>query len=92
MNPNESHIEEQLLLQYLLGNCDTFDCSRVEAWLSESKANRQLLDKLEALWLETGKLDPAPVAVNVEAAWEKMEGRMREEGRGKRDEPTVQAR
>jgi transmembrane sensor len=76
MNPNESHIEEHLLLKYLLGNCDADEQTRVRAWLNESKANQELLDKLEALWLEAGKMDPPPVAVDIDVAWERMSLRM----------------
>lgn len=76
MNQNGSHIEEHLLLQYLLGTSADEDRLAVEGWLRESEANRAVLDKLEALWLETGKLDPPPLAVDIDAGWLKLSERM----------------
>jgi ferric-dicitrate binding protein FerR (iron transport regulator) len=38
--------------------------------------NRQLLDRLESLWLESGKLSPAPVAVDIDAAWNRLNVRV----------------
>jgi len=76
MNQNEDHIEEYLLLQYLLGNLDEAERRRIEAWVEESKENRKVLDRFETLWLETGKLSPPPVAVDSLAAWEKISERI----------------
>lgn len=76
MNQNGSHIEEHLLLQYLLGNCADVERIAVETWLRESEANRALLDKLEGLWLETGKLNPPPLAVDLDAGWMKLSDRI----------------
>ncbi len=76
MNQNRSHIEEHLLLQYLLGNSADDERAAVEAWLCESEANRALLDKLEELWLETGRLDPPPLAVDIDAGWMKLSDRI----------------
>ena len=76
MNQNEDHIAEYLLLQYLLGNLDKDERQRVDAWIEESESNRKVLDRLEALWLETGRLSPPPVAVDSQAAWEKISGRI----------------
>jgi len=75
MNQNE-HIDEQLLLQYLLGTCDTESKGEIEEWLKKSEANRKHLERLEALWLETGKLVPPPVAVDTAAAWQRLSGRI----------------
>ena len=72
MNSNGSHIEEHLLLSYLLGRLGGEELARVELWLNESEANRRELDRLESLWLESGTLVPPPVAVNVDRAWERI--------------------
>ena len=69
MNKNQVDIDEHLLLQYLQGNANGELCASVEAWLKADSRNRKHLDQLESLWMETGKLTPAPVAVDVEAAW-----------------------
>jgi len=87
MSPNQENIEEHLLLQYLLGNAGAEELPRIEAWLNESKENRNHLDRLERLWLETGKISPAPVAVDVEAAWQKMSSRINRSGSGRSARP-----
>ena len=72
MNQNQQDIDENLLLQYLLGNADEELRTRIEVWMEADDRNRQLLDRLESLWLETGKLSPVPVAVDVDAAWNRL--------------------
>jgi len=72
MNQNQSYIEEHLLLSYLLGRLEGEELSLVEQWLNESETNRRELDRLESLWLESGKLTPPPLAVDVDRAWVKM--------------------
>lgn len=75
MNQND-HIEEQLLLQYLLGKADPDDQRKIGEWLNKSEANRKKLERLEVLWLETGKLVPPPVAVDTAAAWKRLDKRI----------------
>ena len=82
INQNQENRDEHLLLQYLLGNTAAEEQKDIESWLNESKENRVYLDRLESLWLETGKLDPAPVAVDVNAAWQRVSRRMDEAGEG----------
>ncbi len=76
MNQNQKDIDENLLLQYLLGNADEELRFKVGEWLSAGSRNRMHLDRLESLWLETGKLSPVPVSVDVEAAWLRMTERL----------------
>jgi ferric-dicitrate binding protein FerR (iron transport regulator) len=76
MDQNRQDIDENLLLQYLLGNTDEESRALVEAWLNADSGNRTHLDRLESLWLEAGKIEPPPVPVDVEAAWERMSQRI----------------
>jgi transmembrane sensor len=78
MKNSRHDIDEHLLLQYLLGNADEELRTTVEVWLNADSGNRKRLDQLESLWLETGKLSPAPVAVDADAAWLRMSGLMAE--------------
>jgi ferric-dicitrate binding protein FerR (iron transport regulator) len=80
MNKNQEDIEEHLLLQYLLGNAGAETQKDIEEWLNKSKENRAHLDRLESLWLESGKLAPAPVAVDTDAAWERISKRIDNHG------------
>jgi ferric-dicitrate binding protein FerR (iron transport regulator) len=81
MNQNLQDIDELLLLQYLRGNADETLRARIEKWLNADSGNRNHLDRLESLWLETGKILPPPVAVDVDAAWNRMQKRMAREAR-----------
>lgn len=76
MNQNNQDIEEHLLLQYLLGNADETVRERVEKWLEADGRNRKHLDRLEALWLESGKLVPPPLAVDLNKAWDRISTRI----------------
>lgn len=76
MNQNQQDIDEFLLLQYLQGNADEALRASVEAWLNADSRNKKQLDRLESLWLESGKIAPAPVAVNIEDAWARLSDRI----------------
>lgn len=76
MNNETQHIEEERLLRYLLGDITKDETRLIEKWLDASVQNRELLDELERTWLETGKLNPAPIAVNMDAAWTKIHKRI----------------
>ncbi|MCX6267266.1 MAG: FecR domain-containing protein, partial [Bacteroidetes bacterium] len=78
MNQNRFDIDEHLLLQYLLGNTDEESGATIETWLNADSRNKKHLDQLESLWLETGKLSPAPVAVDIDTAWLTMAKRIEE--------------
>ena len=68
--------EEIQLLNYLLGKAGEEERSRIEGWLHSNEAHREYLDQLEKVWVETGKIRPVPLAVDVDAAWERMLGRI----------------
>jgi len=76
MNQNDKDIDENLLLQYLLGKANETDRRSVEEWLEKEEGNRKQLDQLEALWLRTGQLDPPPLPVDVDAAWDRFSERI----------------
>jgi len=73
---NKENIDDSLLMQFLLGEADLKDKKRVELWLRRSAGNRLYLDKLEAVWIEAGKLTPSPVAVDVTGAWSRISERI----------------
>lgn len=76
MNKNPLDIDELLLLKYLTGEADGMIRKEVENWLEAEAGNREILDRLESLWLETGKLTPPPLAVDIDAAWNRISARM----------------
>lgn len=69
-------MEDDLLLRYLKGEASGEEAERVVQWLSIDLHNRKELDRLELIWTESGRLVPAPVAVDVDAAWSEMSGRI----------------
>lgn len=73
--------EEIQLLNYLLGKAGEEERSRIEGWLHSNEAHREYLDQLEKIWVEAGKILPVPLAVDVDAAWERMLGRISAEER-----------
>ena len=81
MKNKDKHISHDLLMSYLLGEANSKQLGIVEEWLQLSEDNRESLDKLDKLWIETAKISPPPVAVNVDTAWVKMDRKI-----GKRDE------
>jgi ferric-dicitrate binding protein FerR (iron transport regulator) len=76
MNQNPFDIDEHLLLKYLTGEADALIRREVEAWLEADAGNRGILDRLESLWLEAGRLDPPPMAVDTDAAWNRLSARL----------------
>lgn len=76
MNTDRNHIDHNLLVLYLLDEISTEGKVLVEKWIEASEANRAIFSGLEKTWNETGKLEPAPVVVDTDRAWEKMKARI----------------
>lgn len=72
MTEHNKHIDESQLLQFLLGELSEQETQQISEWLLSSAENQKTLDQMEAVWAETGKLTPNPVAVDIPFAWEKM--------------------
>ena len=79
MKKDPTHIDQKLLVLYLLDEISQQGRSRVEAWLSESPENRAFFGSLEKTWAQTGSIDPASIAFDTGRAWERMAGRIRTE-------------
>ncbi|PLX21105.1 MAG: hypothetical protein C0597_03730 [Marinilabiliales bacterium] len=76
MNKKSGHIDDELLLRFLLGEASEDEILQVQEWLQLSKENRKALDTYETVWAETGKLTPNPVAVDTSSVWKKMSARI----------------
>lgn len=79
MNRKRTHIDQKLLVLYLLNEISQQGRVRVEAWLDSSVANRIYFDSLQKTWDETGKIDPSTVAFDTNRAWERMAERIRKD-------------
>ncbi len=69
MHSNGQHIDYDLLMLYLTKEAGAQQIKEVEEWLRASNENKIVLDELEKLWIETGKISPPPVAVDIDSAW-----------------------
>lgn len=72
MSEQKQHIDEKHLARFLLGESSPEEMLAINAWLEQSEANKKLLDQVESLWLESGKIIPTPVPVDSKLAWSKM--------------------
>lgn len=79
MKQNYPPFEESLLLSYLLGRSGEEDQRAIGEWLDQDETHRRYLDQLEQVWVESERISPAPLAVDVDAAWERMLGRIGQE-------------
>ena len=78
MNNRPTHIDERLLVLYLLDEISQQGRARVEAWLAASEANREYFASFEKTWKASGSLLPDSVRYDAERAWQKLEERMGE--------------
>ncbi|MBI9034203.1 MAG: FecR domain-containing protein [Bacteroidales bacterium] len=76
MSNNIEHIDHSKLLLYLQNELSVDEKHLVEQWLEQDSQNRNTLEELEKVWIEIGKLKPAPVAVDTPMAWSKMSERI----------------
>jgi len=76
MNTNNNHINDEQLMDYLIGEANPRLVQQVEAWLSESEENRNYFNELVKVWSESKNISIKPVAVDVDAAWEKLSNRI----------------
>ncbi|MBT3241945.1 MAG: hypothetical protein HN352_02270 [Bacteroidetes bacterium] len=86
MQNDPIHIDKRLLLLYLLDEISEKGRQEVEAWIRYSASNKQTFRELEQTWHETGQLEPQPVAVDVDKAWNRMEQLMLDDNEVQNDE------
>jgi len=76
MQDEQGHITSALLTRFILGEVSQVEQLMIIEWLEADPANQLELDKLEAAWLKSGELNPAPLPVDVPLAWNKLEDRL----------------
>lgn len=77
MEKEKLNIDERQLLEFLRGMADEATRKKVMHWLAENQDHQQILDQLETLWIESGKIVPPPVAVDTESALNLVSKRIR---------------
>lgn len=76
MTVRNIHINDDLLVKFLLGEISNEEILQVDAWLNESDENQKYLDELELTWIESGKMELKPVAIDKPLAWDKLSDRI----------------
>ncbi len=72
MTEQNKHINDDLMVKFLIGEASSVETQQVTDWLLESDENQKQLDRLEMVWIESGKLTLKPVAVDMPNAWTNM--------------------
>ncbi len=76
MQNEHTHINTELLTRFLLGEVTPVEQLQVIDWQEADPANQSELDQLEAAWVKSGELNPAPLPVDVPQAWSTLEKRL----------------
>ncbi len=69
-----SHITEELLVKYLLGEATIAEQEQVQNWLGNSEENRKEYYRFKTIW-EESKFVAATSTVDENSAWEKFKAR-----------------
>ncbi|HVI48842.1 MAG TPA: FecR domain-containing protein [Chitinophaga sp.] len=75
MKKRIDHINDDLLVKYLLGITDESEKAGVEEWLAENKEHQRYLDHFRLIWEESRKL-AAVTTVNEDDAWKRFQQRV----------------
>jgi ferric-dicitrate binding protein FerR (iron transport regulator) len=75
-----THIEDELLINYLLGETTAAENQAVENWLAEDASNQAHYDEFKKVW-EQSLFLADNIDVDEEAAWKRLQVRMKK-GRG----------
>ncbi len=79
MQNEDTHINNELLASFLLGETTPLEQQQVIQWLDSNPKNQETLDKLEAVWIKSGSLNPIPLDVNVPEAWNNLQNKIDED-------------
>ena len=69
------HISDELLINYLLGECTASEKEAVENWIALSEENKKHYESFSQVWDKSKSLIDT-VEVDENAAWERLEERM----------------
>jgi transmembrane sensor len=69
--PNIDHIDDDLLVKYMLGEATEEERFAVETWINKNAANKKLYDDFETIWRESKQL-AAVSTVDENLAWQKF--------------------
>jgi len=73
--PNIDHIDDDLLVKYMLGEATEEERFMVETWINKNVANKKLYDDFETIWRESKQLATVST-VDENLAWQKFKARI----------------
>jgi transmembrane sensor len=78
MRSDMSHINDDLLVKYLLGEATETERSEVQEWIDHSEANRKHFEHFKLIWDESKKI-ASTSTVNVDDAWGRFQQRTQQQ-------------
>jgi len=72
MNKNQIHITDDLIVAFLNGETTNDQSLAIQSWMNKSSENEKHVEDIRTIWIEAGKLDPKPIVVNVDKAWDSL--------------------
>lgn len=76
MNNLPENITHDLIVAFLNGETTIEESRLIKTWIEASDENLKYFEEIETIWIETGKLEPKPVDVDIEKAWNKLSSRI----------------
>ena len=74
MKANEHHIDDELLVKYLLAETNAVERHAVLQWIGASPENQKYFDHFQLIW-ETSKQIAIPPGINADDAWRRFQKR-----------------
>lgn len=75
------NVNEEQLARYFAGETSDEEARLIEEWASQSAENREWLQQLQIVWMDTGQLnleEPEYGRYDLEAAWKKVKARKKQ--------------
>lgn len=71
-NFNHIEITDEILIAFIANELDVDFAAYVEAWIKKDGANQNRYNELMKTWEFVGTIQPSPVVVNVDKAWQSV--------------------
>lgn len=71
-NFNQIEITDEILIAFIANELDVDFAAYVEAWIKKDSANENRYNELVKTWEFVGTIQPSPVVVNVDHAWQSV--------------------
>jgi len=79
MNRGKQHIDEELLVRFIVGETTVNETEKVEKWIHSSPENNARFEELNKVWSASNDHKSVlPAEVDADAAWDKLKSRIDE--------------